>query len=54
MLLRVGGRDIHKFGDLRDASFYLTADETVPITVRRGDKEMTVKVQAADPPGGPP
>ena len=53
VLLQVGRRDIHRFGDLCDASFYLTADETVPITVRRGDKEVTVKVQTADPPGLP-
>ncbi len=53
VLLRVGQKDIHKFGDLRDASFFLTADESVPITVRRGDKEVTVKVEAADPPGSP-
>ena len=53
VLMRVGRRTIQKFADLRDASFYLTADEAVPITVRRGDKEVTVKVQACDPPGGP-
>ena len=54
VLVRVGRTAIHKFGDLRDASFYLTADEQVPITVQRGDQEVTIKVQAADPPGGPP
>ena len=54
VLLRVGKTAIHKVGDLGDASFYLTADEQVPITVMRGDQEITVKVHAADPPGGPP
>ena len=54
VLLKVGQTPIHKVTDLGDASFYLTADETVPITVRRGDKEITMKVLAADPPGGPP
>ena len=50
-LLRVNNTLIHRFGDLRDASFYLTADELVPITVERDGKEVTVSVRAADPPG---
>ena len=54
VLLQVGHTAIHKFGDLRDASFYLTADESVPITVERDGQEVTLKVHAADPPGGPP
>jgi serine protease Do len=50
ILLRVGNTQIHDFGDVLDASFYLTADEQVPITVRRGDKDITLKAMAADPP----
>ncbi len=51
LLVTVGHTPIHKFADLRDASFFMTADETVPIVVRRGDKELTVQMHAADPPG---
>ena len=50
VLVRVGQTPIHKFADLRDASFFMTADETVPITVMRGDKELTIQTHAADPP----
>jgi serine protease Do len=50
ILLRVGDTPIHSFGDVRDAAFYLTADEQVPITVRRGDRDITVKAMAADLP----
>ena len=50
-LLRVGNTPIHRFADLRDASFYLTADEAVPIMVEREGKEILVSVRAADPPG---
>ena len=50
ILLRVGRTPIHKITDLRDASFFMTADETVPIVVRRGDKELTVQTHAVDPP----
>ena len=51
LLVRVGHTSIHKITDLRDASFYMTADQTVPIVVRRGDKELTIQTQASDPPG---
>ena len=50
-LLKVGNTPIHRFADLRDASFYLTADEAVPIMVERDGKEVLVSVRAADPPG---
>jgi serine protease Do len=50
ILVRVGTTPIHRFGDLRDASFYLTADEMVPITVRRGNEQITVRARAVDPP----
>ena len=51
ILLQVGKVPIRHLGDLGDASFYLTADEIVPITVRRGDKQLTFDVRAARPPG---
>ena len=51
ILEQVGNTPIHKFGDLRDASFYLTADEMVAITVRRGDQQITVRALAIDEPG---
>ena len=54
ILERVGATPIHNFGDMGDASFYLTADEKVPITVRRGDQEITVNALATDPPGAAP
>ena len=53
LVVQVGQTPILKIGDLRDASFFLTADETVPIVVRRGDKTMTFDVKAVRPPGSP-
>ncbi|HEX3620327.1 MAG TPA: hypothetical protein VHU16_08140, partial [Candidatus Udaeobacter sp.] len=32
--------------DVLDASFFITAGETVPITVMRGDQKLTFAVQA--------
>ncbi len=54
ILEQVGETKIHWFGDLRDASFYLTANEMVAIKVRRGDQEITVKALAVDLPGATP
>ena len=51
LLITVGRTPIHKFADLRDASFFMTADETVPIVVQRGDKQLTIQTHAVDPPG---
>ena len=51
VLRRVGRTNIHHLADLRDASFFLTADEKVPIEVTRDGQEVTVTVQAAAPPG---
>jgi S1-C subfamily serine protease len=51
VILKVGHTPVHRFADLRDASFFLTAEEKVPITVQRGEKELTVEVRAANPPG---
>ena len=46
VLLEVGKKKIAEPEDVFDASFYITAGDTVPITVIRGDKKMTLQVQA--------
>jgi S1-C subfamily serine protease len=46
ILLKVGSRAVHDPEDVIDASFFITAGDTVPITVMRGDKKMTFDVQA--------
>ena len=47
VLLQVGKKKITDPEDVFDASFYITAGDTVPITVMRGDHKMTFQVQAA-------
>ena len=47
VLLQVGKKRITDPEDVFDASFYITAGDTVPITVVRGDKKITLEVQAA-------
>jgi S1-C subfamily serine protease len=47
VLLQVGRKKIADPEDVFDASFYITAGDSVPITVMRGDKHMTFQVQAA-------
>src|SRR5213592_65891 len=46
VLLQVGKKKISDPEDVFDASFYITAGDTVPITVMRGDQKMTFHVQA--------
>src|SRR5437762_8253491 len=46
VLLQVGKQKISDPEDVFDASFYITAGDTVPITVMRGDQKMTFHVQA--------
>jgi hypothetical protein len=46
MLLQIGKKKITDPEDVFDASFYVTAGDTVPITVMRGDQKMTFHVQA--------
>ncbi|HTL77795.1 MAG TPA: trypsin-like peptidase domain-containing protein [Candidatus Babeliales bacterium] len=46
VLLEVGKKKITDPEDVFDASFYITAGDTVPITVMRGDKKITLQVQA--------
>src|ERR1700745_829855 len=51
VLLRIGAVPVHSPSDVVNASFFLTADQDVPITVFRDGKEVTVTVTAADHPG---
>jgi S1-C subfamily serine protease len=46
VLLEVGKKKVTDPEDVFDASFYITAGDTVPITVMRGDKKITFQVQA--------
>jgi serine protease Do len=50
ILLQVGQRKISEPEDVLDASFYITAGDTVPITVMRGNQKITFHVQAAHHP----
>jgi serine protease Do len=50
VLLRIGSMAIHSPPDVLNASFFLTADEDVPITVLRDGKEVSVTVTAAEHP----
>jgi serine protease Do len=50
VLLRIGSMAIHSPPDVLNASFFLTADEDVPITVLRDGKEISVTVTAAEHP----
>jgi serine protease Do len=46
VLLQVGKKKITDPEDVFDASFYITAGDSVPITVMRGKEKMTFQVQA--------
>src|SRR5213596_2509187 len=46
VLLQVGKKKISDPEDVFDASFYITAGDTVPITVMRGDQKITFQAQA--------
>src|SRR5215831_584055 len=46
VLLQVGNKKITDPEDVFDASFYITAGDTIPITVIRGKQKMTCQVQA--------
>jgi S1-C subfamily serine protease len=46
ILLQVGRTKVREPEDVLDASFFITAGETVPITVRRGNETLTFNVQA--------
>jgi serine protease Do len=51
VLLRIGTVEVRSPPDVVNASFFLTADQDVPITVLREGKEVTVTVTATDHPG---
>ena len=46
ILLQVGKTKVHEPEDVKDASFFLTAGDTIPITVMRGDEKLTFDIQA--------
>lgn len=46
ILLQVGKTKVHEPEDVLDASFFITAGDTVPITVMRGKDKLTFNVQA--------
>jgi serine protease Do len=50
ILLQVGRTKVTQPEDVLDASFYITAGDTVPITVVRDGKKLTFNVQAARHP----
>jgi serine protease Do len=50
ILVKIGSISIHSPPDVLNASFFLTADEDVPITVLRDGKEISVTVTAAEHP----
>jgi serine protease Do len=46
ILLQVGRTKVREPEDVLDASFFITAGDTVPITVRRGNETVTFNVEA--------
>ena len=46
ILLQVGLVPVHGPEDVIDASFFITAGDSVPITVMRGNEKLTFEVQA--------
>jgi len=46
ILLEVGKTKVHQPEDVIDASFFITAGDTVPITVIRGSDKLTFEVKA--------
>src|ERR1043166_8151278 len=52
ILLQVGRKQVHEPEDVLDASFFITAGDTVPITVMRGNEKLAFNVQADFHPAG--
>src|SRR5690348_1227930 len=50
ILLQVGRKKVTEPEDVLDASFFITAGDTVPITVMRGTQKLTFHVQASNHP----
>ena len=46
ILLQVGNTPVHEPEDVIDASFFISAGDSVPITVVRGNEKLTCNVQA--------
>ena len=46
ILLQVGNTKVREPEDVIDASFFITAGDTVPIVVQRGDEKLTLTVEA--------
>ncbi len=46
ILLQVGKTAVHDPEDVIDASFFITAGDTVPITVLRGNQKLTFEIQS--------
>jgi serine protease Do len=46
ILLQVGNTKVREPEDVIDASFFITAGDTIPITILRGGEKMTYDVQA--------
>jgi serine protease Do len=46
ILLQVGRKKVYEPEDVLDASFFITAGDTVPITVMRGNEKLTFNVRA--------
>jgi serine protease Do len=46
ILLQVGNVAVHQPEDVIDASFFISAGDNVPITVKRGDQKLTFNIQA--------
>jgi S1-C subfamily serine protease len=46
ILLQVGRKQVREPEDVLDASFFITAGDSVPITVMRGNEKLTFNVQA--------
>src|ERR1017187_136399 len=54
ILLQVGRTKVRQPEDVLDASFFITAGDTVPITVRRGNETLTFNIQADSHPASKP
>jgi len=46
ILVQIGHKEIRQPEDVIDASFFITAGDTVPITVMRGGEKLTFNIQA--------
>lgn len=51
VLLQVGDRKITSPDEVRDAAFYLTADDDVTLRISRDEEELEFQARPIDPPG---